>query len=60
MIADVSVISLTPHTQQQWDKMVAMANIHLHTPSGCHEDLLLVQMGVYVASLQARLEAVHA
>lgn len=51
------VISLTPHTQMKWDNLVIMANKHLHTPSGCFEDLLIVQMGIYVASLQERLEA---
>ena len=55
-----NTLEITPRTQTQWDNLVAMANKHLHTPSGCREDLLLVQMGIYVKSLQERLEAVHA
>jgi hypothetical protein len=51
------ILKITPHTQTQWDKMVAMANKHLHTPLGCFEDLLLVQMGIYVKSLQERMAA---
>lgn len=54
------VLEITPSTQQQWDNMVSMANKHLHTPSGCFEDLLLVQMGIYVKSLQERLGAMNA
>lgn len=57
---NTNVLTLTPLTQTQWDNLVSMANKHLHTPSGCSEDLLLVQMGIYVKSLQERLEAIDA
>lgn len=57
--AATNTLEITPHTQKQWDTLVSMAKKHLHTPSGCFEDLLIVQMGMYVKSLQERLEAVN-